>query len=229
MTTQQSVVLGPVTLRGFEVPEQIVFGGGQRVAVHELIGGGRVVDTLGAAAEEIVFAGVFSGPDAALRMQSLDAARAAGLVLPLSWGNFSYSVIITEFSSHYQKPWWVPYALRLVVVEDVVAVLASTLLQAGLDIASAGGFAGAVGVSLSGVNDQSLAGFGPASAGLAHVIGLAADQIESATTGLAITNVAQTGAAAVLQVVDASARQASAVAAQAYLGRAAANVGMVGP
>lgn len=228
MTTQQSVVLGSVTLRGFEVPEQIVFGGGQRLAVHELIGGGRVIDTLGAAAEEIEFSGVFSGPDAALRVQSLDAARAAGLALPLSWGDFSYSVIIAELSVHYQKPWWVPYALRLIVVEDPISVVASSVVQAGLDIASATGFAGAAGVSLSSVSISLPISFVPAVAGLAGVIGLAGNQLDAATANLAGNIFAQTGVTAVLSAAGASALQANALAAQAYLGRAAANVGAVG-
>ncbi|OZB40983.1 MAG: hypothetical protein B7X48_02755 [Acidiphilium sp. 34-60-192] len=198
MTTQQSVVLGSVTLRGFEVPEQIVFGGGQRLAVHELIGGGRVIDTLGAAAEEIEFSGVFSGPDAALRVQSLDVARAAGLALPLSWGDFSYSVII------------------------------ASVVQAGLDIASAIGFAGAAGVSLSSVSISLPVSFVPAVAGLAGVIGLAGNQLDAATANLAGNIFAQTGVTAVLSAAGASALQANALAAQAYLGRAAANVGAVG-
>ncbi|MGC8530453.1 MAG: hypothetical protein ACP5M1_00310 [Acidiphilium sp.] len=228
MTAQQSVLLGPVTLRGFEVPEQIVFGGGQRVAVHELIGGGRVIDSLGAAAEAIMFGGIFSGPDAALRMQSLDAARAAGLVLPLSWGDFAYSVIITELSASYQKSWWVPYSLRLAVVEDPVAVIASIAVQAGLDLASAGGFAQTAGVSLASTSVSSPISFSAPLAGLSSAIGLAGNQVGSATATLAGTMVVPAGITALSEAAGACAVQANALAAQAYLRRAAANIAGAG-
>jgi hypothetical protein len=228
MTAQQSVLLGPVTLRGFEVPEQIVFGGGQRIAVHELIGGGRVIDTLGAAAEAIMFGGIFSGPDATLRIQSLDAARAAGLTLPLSWGDFSYSVIITELSASYQKSWWVPYRLRLAVVEDPVSVIASIAVQAGLDIASAGGFAQAAGVSLASANISSPASLTAPLEGLSGAIGFASNQVSSAATTLAGTMLAPAGIAALSEAAGACAVQANALAAQAYLRRAAANIAGAG-
>jgi hypothetical protein len=55
------LTLGGVPFQDFEVPEQIRFGGAQRLAVHELIGGGRVVDAPGDDAGEISFSGIFSG------------------------------------------------------------------------------------------------------------------------------------------------------------------------
>ena len=47
------LTLGGIEFRDFEVPEQIVFGGGQTFAIHQIIGGSRVVDALGAADGEI--------------------------------------------------------------------------------------------------------------------------------------------------------------------------------
>jgi hypothetical protein len=230
MTAQQSVLLGPVILRGFEVPEQILFGGGQRVAIHELIGGGRVIDSLGAAAEAIVFAGIFSGPDAALRMQSLDAARVAGITLPLSWDSFSYSVIITELSASYRKSWWVPYNLRLAVVEDPVSAIVPIAVQAALDIASAGDFAQIAGISLTSVSPSSTASLSTALTGLQSAIAIAGNQISSVNTTLTGTGtmLVPTGMAALSEAADSCAAQANALAAQAYLRRAAANVAGAG-
>lgn len=51
------LVLGPVVFQAFEVPERIRFGGKQRVAVHELFGGGRVVDAVGAEEGPIEWSG----------------------------------------------------------------------------------------------------------------------------------------------------------------------------
>ena len=228
MTGQQTVLLGPVTLQGFEVPEQIMFGGGQRIAVHELIGGGRVIDTLGAAAEEIALGGIFSGPDAALRVQSLDAARILGTALPISWGDFAYTVIIAEFSTHYEKSWWIPYALRLVVVEDPVALLVSVANQAALDFATGAGFAGSAGVTTSGITVGVPASFAPSLAGLSQVMGAAGAELTGVSTDLTANMSAQAGAAAVMTAVQASGILANATAARGYLARAQANQGAGG-
>ncbi len=228
MTGQQTVLLGPVTLQGFEVPERIMFGGGQRLAVHELIGGGRVIDTLGAAAEEIALGGIFSGPDAALRVQSLDAARILGTALPISWGDFAYTVIIAEFAVHYEKSWWIPYALRLVVVEDPVALLVSVANQAVFDLAAGAGFAGAAGIPTGGISVGAPASFTPAITGLAQVIGSAGAVLTGVSASLAGTMSAQAGAAAVTMAVQASGLLANAAAARGYLARAQANQGASG-
>jgi len=64
------LVLGPVAFQDFEIPSAINFGGRQRLAVHQLTNGRRVVDTMGPDASEIGFSGVFSGPDATLYQPS---------------------------------------------------------------------------------------------------------------------------------------------------------------
>ena len=76
------LTLGGVPFEDMEVPEKISFGGKQRVAVQNLIGGGRVVVALGLDDGEISFTGIFSGADAVARAQELDAARALGAQLP---------------------------------------------------------------------------------------------------------------------------------------------------
>jgi hypothetical protein len=73
------LTLGGVPFQDFEVPEQIRFGGSQRLAVHELIGGGRVVDALGDDAGEISFSGIFSSSDAAAGAYRGDAPVAQKL------------------------------------------------------------------------------------------------------------------------------------------------------
>jgi hypothetical protein len=142
MTT--TVTLGLVTLEAFEIPATIAFGGKQRLAVHDLPGGGRVIDVLGGANTDITFGGIISGPDADTRAQLLDAMRTAGTSLPLSWGEQYFIVIISEADFDYRKPWWIPYRLRCVVQSNLVAAPASTALSAAAsitaDLASAAGF-----------------------------------------------------------------------------------------
>ncbi|MCB8874771.1 hypothetical protein [Acidisoma silvae] len=81
MTT--TVTLGPYTLSAFEIPTAIHYGGRQRLAVHDLPGGGRVTDVLGGSDSDITFSGIISGQDADTKAQLLDALRISGLTVPL--------------------------------------------------------------------------------------------------------------------------------------------------
>jgi hypothetical protein len=132
MTT--NVTLGLVTLEAFEIPATIGFGGKQRLAVHDLPGGGRVIDILGGADTDITFAGIISGSDADTRAQLLDAMRISGTSLPLSWGEQYFVVIISEADFDYRKPWWIPYRLRCVVQSNLVYAAASTAVSAAVSI-----------------------------------------------------------------------------------------------
>jgi hypothetical protein len=147
------ITLGGVMFQDFEVPEKIRIGGAQRLAVHQLIGGGRVVDVLGDDPGKIEFSGMFTGSDAAARAQILDAATALGAQVPLLWDSFFYTVIIQDFQADYKKPWWIPFSIRCAVVTDPAAQLAEAAGSVtGLisdDIASAMALAPQSGLSLS--------------------------------------------------------------------------------
>ena len=120
------VSLGGVPFQDFEVPERITFGGAQRLAVQQLISGGRVLNALGSDDGEIVFCGIFSGNDASARAQALGAMMAEGDAEPLIWGDFFYNVVVAEFLADYTKPWWIPFYLRCVVANDLLAAAAWT-------------------------------------------------------------------------------------------------------
>ena len=117
------LVLGPVAFRGFEVPERIRFGGRQRLAVHQLPGGGRVVDAMGADETPLEWSGVFSGPDAADRARLVERLRRDGTVSLLSWEGWRFTVIVETFEAEATNPAWIPYQVRTCVVAagDIVA------------------------------------------------------------------------------------------------------------
>lgn len=93
-----ALILGPVVFQDFEAAAGIRFGGEQRIIVHKLPGGTRVIDSLGRDDAEITLSGTFSGPDGTLRARMLDELRAEGSVLPLTWDVFFYSVVHSRFS-----------------------------------------------------------------------------------------------------------------------------------
>jgi len=221
------LTLGGVPFQDFEVPEQIRFGGSQRLAVHELIGGGRVVDALGDDAGEISFSGIFSGADASARAQTLDAACALGAVVPLVWDGFYYSVVIAEFAAAYTKPWWIPFALRCAVVADPAAALASLAAPAAslisADLRAAGALVGLSG--LAGVLGSTTAtGLAAAQTQIAAGISGAGGALSSNVAALNTAPDALTGIAAVNQMTANAAQLAGLTGMSGYVSRAATNL-----
>lgn len=108
-------VLGPITFQDFEVPEQITFGGRQKLVVHMLPGGARVIDAMGPEDGPIAWSGIFSGQSAAERVRALDRLRQSGASLPLTWGGWRYQVIIQNFQANSTKETWIPYRIQLCV------------------------------------------------------------------------------------------------------------------
>lgn len=108
-----------------EIPEQIAFGGDQLVAVHQLIGGARIVDAMGASDAPLTWKGWFLGASAEDRARFLDSVRRAGNTCTLTWSDYSYSVVVTGFSADYQKPYRIPYTITCTVVQDRTQLLLS--------------------------------------------------------------------------------------------------------
>jgi len=130
------LVLGPVVFQDFEVPSGILFGGSQRLAVHRLPGGTRVIDALGRDDARISFSGYFSGSDATLRARTLDELRATGIVLPMTWDVFYYSVLISELTADYQNGWWIPYRITCTVLRDEASFLEEAALSLAASVLS---------------------------------------------------------------------------------------------
>ena len=111
--TDVALLLGPIVFQDFEVPSGINFGGRQRLALHRLPSGSRVIDALGRDDAQISFSGIFAGSDAILRARSLDELRVAGIPLPLTWDVLFYTVLISDFCADYRSSWWNSLSHRL--------------------------------------------------------------------------------------------------------------------
>jgi len=225
--SQVVITLGSVTFQDFEVPQKVTVEGGQRLALHQLIGGGRIVDVLGDDPGKISFSGIFSGVDAALRAQVLDAATAAGEQIPLFWDSFFYQVVIEDFSVSYEKPWWVPFSVTCLVVLDPVAVLAADVASISNlitnDVASAVGLSAQAGIALPLEGDAT-------ESALANAQSLVAAGMTAANAGLLTSAAGLTGAvspsagvAGLAQVVESAGQLAALSSMSAFVNRAAAN------
>jgi hypothetical protein len=222
------LTLGGVPLQDMEVPEKITFGGKQRVAVQNLIGGGRVVSALGLDDGAISFAGIFSGADAVSRAQELDVARALGVQLPLVWGGFYYTVVIEQFTAEYRKPTLIPFAISCLVVSDPLAAAANLVaplanLVAG-DLDAAMALSGQAGVSLLGISAMSLTGFAAVQGALGAGINSMGASLGNAASALNGAVTPDIGIGALGRLGAVSAQLAGATAMQGYVSRAATNL-----
>jgi hypothetical protein len=238
------VVLGSFAFQDFEVPETIALPVRQAVAVHRLIGGGRVLDAMGVDYGDIAWSGVMLGSGAESRAQSLKALADAGQAVALTWGTWNFAVLPHWISLRegYQR---VGYAIRCAVIRDDSSAPEQMALDLGASLAGdigaaiAGGGEGVAG-TLQDVQ-AALQLIGPISPGSAAV-GAAWDAVAgaqgmvSSMQAVAAAQVAGVGGRAaglstpVATMTDlASAatqtgRLAQGAAASAYLGRMAANL-----
>jgi hypothetical protein len=241
-----ALLLGPVAFRDFEIPSGINFGGAQRLAVHRLAGGARVIDAVGRDDANITFSGTFSGSDATLRARLLDELRAAGGTLPLTWDVFFYTVVISDFHADYQSVSWIPYRLTCTVLRDeasaVIGTAVSLAADALSDIGTAFGLAAGAGIDLTQVqaalsapgatlrdtgayvSAQSAVAGGRASLGQA----LAAAEGALTTAGSFAAGSAGAGASNLTAMTAASGQLAAVTAAQGYMGRTAVNLANAG-
>lgn len=221
------LTLGGVTFQDFEIPAKITFGGRQRVAIHELIGGGRVVDVLGPQAAEIRFSGIFSGGDASARAQNLDIACAAGAILPLGWEAFFYNVVISEFVANYEKSYWIPFEICCAVISDLSAFASAIVLSgSGLinsDLSTAAQWA--VPAGLGGEN------FSSASAAVAQVatveiVALSGREVLNNSAVINASPVPYDAISALNAVTQGAAQLAVASYMGGYLARAVQNISL---
>ncbi len=113
--------LGDMEFFGFGVPEKIPGGGDHMVAVHQLPGGVRVVDAMGADDGELKWSGIFfgnSGTAATDQAQFLDNLRKTGKQVTLTWDIYTYSVLVSSLRWDFERHFQIPYEITCTVIED---------------------------------------------------------------------------------------------------------------
>ena len=110
------LTLGGITFDNFSTPEKMGAGGKQAMVIHKLPGGSRVIDTLGPDEDDITWSHFFFSDDAESKVLALDAMRASGQVVSLTFGGQSRQVIINHFSYHYRRrPVYIEYEITCTV------------------------------------------------------------------------------------------------------------------
>jgi hypothetical protein len=121
------LTLGQVQFAEWEVPEDIDrFCGTHKLVVHEFPGGQRTVQKMGPfPPRSIRWEGVFWEGDQAGgsqdRVDQLNQMRVAGDVVELSFGAYTYDVVIHDFAVRPRSIFRQPYLIEVVPVRDNTA------------------------------------------------------------------------------------------------------------
>lgn len=237
-----ALLLGPIAFQDFEIPASINIGGVQRLAIHRLPGGTRVIDAMGRDDSDMSFSGTFSGPDATLRARAIDEMRVSGLSVPLTWDVFFYSVIIGKFEADYRSGWWIPYHMTCTVVCDEASGAPGSAMSltddAISDAATASTFATAAGIDLSytqnavsvpdavvkgtALYSSALSAFASASAFVGS--GISQAEVTLGAASWAAGDQVPSAANTLNDIVSAARRISSLTVAQSYIGRASINL-----
>jgi hypothetical protein len=220
--------LGPVAFTDFELPAQIRFGGEQRLAVHKLPGGARVIDAMGRDDADIGWSGSFSGADAAERARAIDLMRAQGGAWTLAWDAFAYLVVIGTFEARYQRPNWVPYRIECKVIQDLaqspLALAVSVATSVLADLASVAGLDTGGALAALGVGGA----LSPGTAAYAGATGAVGALVAAAQAGMGNAGSALLAAPDPATAATAAGQLAQYADANGYAGRALANLDSLG-
>jgi len=137
-----AVSIGSITFSGMEVPSVLRVGGQQRLVLHKLPGGDRLIDVAGSDLNRIELAGTFTGPTAQSRAQALANMRQAGLPIRFIAAAVSTQAFIFDYAYDYTaKGAVIPYRLTLelqAATRNAQAATGKTLSSlVGTDAASA--------------------------------------------------------------------------------------------
>jgi hypothetical protein len=152
------LTLGNFAFLGLESPAQILLKSKQRLVVHRLGSGSTSIDSLGKDVTVISFSGIFTGTDAAIRIQMIENIRSQNQPVSLSWASRAATVLIREFDLQYITNQWVPYKLSCLTVAtelQTIAFIEDILLSPPRQVADIASLL--VGTGLTPTPDQSSA------------------------------------------------------------------------
>lgn len=216
--------LGPISFQDFELPSRIRFGGEQRLAVHVLPGGARIVDAMGRDDADIGWEGAFSGADAADRARAVDLMRAQGGVWTLAWEAFCYLVVIASFDAAYEHSNWVPYKISCKVLQDLAQSPTTIAPSVATDVLADLAAVGAVDTTAA-VAALGLAGaLSPGSAAYAGAVGAVGSLVTQAQAGIVSAGSSLLAAQDPATAATSAGQLAGYADASGYAGRALANL-----
>lgn len=112
------LTLGAVTFFTAECPDVLNIGTADQIlAVHTLVGGGRVVQSLGVSANEVSWSGKFFDTNVAVRVAQLRLYLTSGNEILLTWGTERYYTKVKTFTPKYRAG-YAEYDIVCVITKD---------------------------------------------------------------------------------------------------------------
>ncbi len=114
-----TLILGPYIFQDYSIPQVINGGGEQALAVHQLVGGQRVIDAMGRVDDDVSWSGLLFGSNALADCQFLDSLRVAGFELPLIYSQFNYLVLIRGFRFEFEREYQIRYTITCTILQNL--------------------------------------------------------------------------------------------------------------
>ena len=121
--SNQLFSIGNVAFIQDEAPEELAISSSQNLAVHDLIGGNRVIQALGTVWKPLKFEGVFWGANAEYRSRLLARMKAEGTIHRLTYLSYAFQVVIEEFTANYKHQYKCEYTISVQILKDVSGVV----------------------------------------------------------------------------------------------------------
>lgn len=112
------IILGEFVFTQSEVPDYIPFGGQESLAVHQFVGGGRVIDAMGIIEPDITWSGIFMGNQMTRKARYITKIMKEAKPLKFSYNQFRYNVLIKSFEPQYRDT-YIEYTITLAVIQNL--------------------------------------------------------------------------------------------------------------
>lgn len=113
------LIVGQMEFTGWSAPSEMGLGGKQALATHKLIGGSRVIDSLGPDDADITWSGQFYGDDALANVTVLDQMRMGGQPQPCFAMGQAFTVVVEDFTyKAVHFPQYFTYSITLQIVTN---------------------------------------------------------------------------------------------------------------
>ena len=125
---QVALAIGPVQFLSQETPQNLSFGLEQILAVHDYIGGSRVIQTMGPRAKDISWEGRWRGSSAYVdgQSRSLTKLAATGQVTTLAWLTYAFDCVVREYIPDWKHQFRSDYKITVSVLRDKSGTYAAT-------------------------------------------------------------------------------------------------------
>lgn len=121
MAGLQPLTLGDFVFQDQEIPENLSLGFAQMLAVHTLIGGKRVIQTLGIDYDPVTWTGVIrstASQKADQRSRLLLRMMSEGAVVRLSYETLAFDVVVNKYQANIISSIKVEYSITIEIQSD---------------------------------------------------------------------------------------------------------------